>query len=59
MGDRYWTRRQWLTIQLIQSGVHASQVHEAVSTTAIGHPEWDMEEEKTWGEWSKDEDMNP
>jgi hypothetical protein len=24
---------------------------EAVATVAIEHPEWDMEEEKTWEEW--------
>lgn len=24
---------------------------EAVSSTAIEHPEWDMEERRTYGEW--------
>jgi hypothetical protein len=28
---------------------------EAVATTAIEHPEWDMTETKTWFEWEQTE----
>lgn len=27
---------------------------EAVTSTAIEHPEWDLSELKTWDEWEKD-----
>lgn len=26
---------------------------EAVASTAIEHPEWDLEETKTWAQWEK------
>jgi hypothetical protein len=28
-------------------------VEEAVSSTALAHPEWDMDEVRSWDEWEK------
>jgi hypothetical protein len=46
------TRRQYLTYRLLMRGFPAFVVLEAVASTAIEHPEWDMDEEKTWLEWT-------
>lgn len=46
------TRDRYLTLSLILSGVPWYLAKEAVATTAIEHPEWDMNEEKTWKEWN-------
>jgi NO-binding membrane sensor protein with MHYT domain len=46
-----YTRRRWLTIQAMLGGAPIWAATEAVATVAIEHPEWDMEEEKTWEEW--------
>ncbi len=45
------TRRRWLTIQALVEGVDLFTAIEAVASTALAHPEWDMDEERTWGEW--------
>ena len=46
------TRRQYLTFQAIADGAPVMLAVEAVSSTAIEHPEWDMNELRTWDEWS-------
>jgi hypothetical protein len=46
-----FTYRQYLTIQQMIHGSTIWVAIEAVSSVAIAHPEWDMEEEKTWKEW--------
>jgi hypothetical protein len=46
-----WTRRQYLTTQVILHGASPLTAPEAVSSVAIEHPEWDMDEQKTWKEW--------
>lgn len=46
-----WTRRQYLTTQVILHGAPIMMASEAVSSVAIEHPEWDMDEQKTWKEW--------
>ena len=47
-----FTRRQYLVIAALQeTGTDVWTAIEAVSTTAIEHPEWDLDEEKTWEEW--------
>jgi hypothetical protein len=28
---------------------------EAVASTALAHPEWDMDEKRTWEEWENDD----
>jgi len=46
------TRRQYLLYNAVMSGAPVLMAVEAVSSTAIEHPEWDMDEQKTWDEWS-------
>jgi hypothetical protein len=50
-GHDVFTRRQYLTLQVMMSGASVWMAIEAVSSTALAHPEWDMDEEKTWEEW--------
>ena len=51
-GDRQYTRREWLTRHAILAGASAVLAIEAVSSTALEHPEWDMDgETKTMAEW--------
>ena len=55
------TRRMYLTCQVLapprpEGGVYPPIVGllmavEAVASTALEHPEWDMDEERTWEEW--------
>jgi hypothetical protein len=47
-------RKRYLLIQALMTGTDIFTATEAVSSTAIEHPEWDMEEEKTWEEWEKE-----
>lgn len=52
--DMAWstiTRRQYLTMKAIEGGAGIFGAIEAVATTALEHPEWDMAELKTWPEW--------
>jgi hypothetical protein len=51
---RTLSRRSYLTLQAMADGAGAMMAIEAVSSTAIEHPEWNMEEEKTWTEWEKE-----
>jgi hypothetical protein len=45
------TRRRYLLIKAMQTGGGWFLAAEAVATTALAHPEWDMHEERTWTEW--------
>lgn len=45
------TRREYLTRRNILGGAKTLPAMEAVSITALAHPEWDMDERKTWDEW--------
>lgn len=45
------TRRQWLTIKALETGVDIFTAMEAVSSVAIEHPEWDLDEVRSWSEW--------
>ena len=54
-GPLVYTRRVWLIIQAMHAGVAWQQAEEAVATTAIEHPEWDMTETRTWVGWEKEE----
>lgn len=49
--EALFTRRRWLTCQAMLAGANIWLAVEAVATTAIEHPEWDMDEERTWAEW--------
>lgn len=46
-----FTRRQYLTYECVMRGTPMLMAIEAVATTAIEHPEWNMDEEMTWAEW--------
>lgn len=48
-----FTRRQYLTYELVMRGAKVFEAIEAIASTAIEHPEWDMDEELTWAEWQK------
>lgn len=45
------TRREYLTRKALLAGTDVWIVTEAVASTALAHPEWDMDEERTWDEW--------
>jgi hypothetical protein len=45
------TRRRYLTIKAMEAGASWPLAVEAVASTAIEHPEWDMDETKTYEEW--------
>ena len=48
------TRRRYLVIRALMGGADVILATEAVASTAIEHPEWDMEERRTWDEWERD-----
>lgn len=56
MAPQRYTRRQYLLYQLIMEGTPAPLATEAVSSTAMEHPEWDMDEAMTWAEWQGQEE---
>ena len=47
------TREQYLLITLLKTlgSINVARAREAVHSTALAHPEWDMQEIKTWDEW--------
>jgi hypothetical protein len=47
------TRRLYLLTKAMETGASNLVVMEAVASTAIEHPEWDMDEKRTWDEWEK------
>lgn len=48
------TRRRYLLRRLLLGGADIWTATEAVDSTALAHPEWDMDEERTWEQWEKD-----
>lgn len=48
-------RRDYLYMKAIEKGAGIFMAAEAVATTAMEHPEWDMNEMCTWPEWENDE----
>lgn len=53
------TRRQYLLIKVLSSGnvdqrVNIFMAQEAVESTALAHPEWDMDEIKSFKEWENE-----
>lgn len=52
---RQYTRRQFLAYRLAMDGVPIMAAQEAVASTAMEHPEWDMDEAMTWAEWEAQE----
>lgn len=57
MATTRWTRRQYLRTQVILHGAPLFMAEEAVSSVAIEHPEWDMDETRTWNEWVSDDPL--
>jgi len=49
------SKRQYLVRKAILDGSDIWMAIEAVSSTAMEHPELDMEEERTWAEWESDD----
>jgi hypothetical protein len=47
------TRRRYLLIKAMAAGGGPFLAAEAVASTAIEHPEWDMEEKRTFDEWER------
>jgi hypothetical protein len=45
------SRRTYLTIKALAAGGGLFMAAEAVASTAIEHPEWDMDEKRTYAEW--------
>lgn len=57
--DRKYSRRQYLVYQVLMSDPGKIDIFtaiEAVSSTAIEHPEWDLDEQMTWAEWMASEE---
>jgi hypothetical protein len=49
-----FTRREYLMLKLMEDGrTPWYMAIEAIASTAIEHPEWDMEEAKTLSEWER------
>lgn len=49
------TRRQYLTMRAIEQGASLFGAIEAVASVSIEHPEWELDERRTWPEWEKQE----
>lgn len=47
------TRRAYLMFKAMEDGAGPFVAAEAVSSTALEHPEWDMDEERSWDEWEQ------
>lgn len=50
---RLITRRRYLTLKALEAGAGVFLAAEAVASTALEHPEWDMDEQRTWTEWEQ------
>ena len=55
---RPWTRRMYLMVRAMErapDSVHPIAKYalatEAVASTALEHPEWDLEEKRPWEQW--------
>jgi hypothetical protein len=56
MTEQTYTYRQWLTTQLLLAGSDIFTATEAVASTALEHPEWNLDEKRTWEEWEVTDD---
>ena len=53
MRKRGVTLRTYLAVQVMeQTGCDHILAMEAVASTAIEHPEWDLDQKRTWQEWA-------
>lgn len=59
-GFPLWTRRMYLISSLmLETGTDLFAAMEAVSSTAIEHPEWKMDDLKTWDSWEAEYASSP
>lgn len=49
--EREFSRRQFMIYEAAMAGAPILLAAEAVASTAMEHPEWDMDETMTWAEW--------
>lgn len=49
------TRLQYLMRKAVMEGASVFVAYEAVHSVALEHPEWDLNEERTWEEWEQGE----
>lgn len=47
------TRREYLMTEILRRGYPWIVAREAISSTAIEHPDWDMDERRTYIDWLK------
>jgi hypothetical protein len=47
------TRREYFWLVAVSEGANVNLATEAVASTAIEHPEWDMDEVKSLDEWKE------
>lgn len=45
------SRRTYLVMRVCAEGAPLGLAIEAVASTAIEHPEWDLTEHRTWAQW--------
>jgi hypothetical protein len=50
----WYTRREFMIYEAVMAGADLMTAVEAAASTAIEHPEWDMDEAMTWQQWEKD-----
>lgn len=53
--DGAMSRRAYLVMRVLMNNADLDlfSAIEAVSSCAVDHPEWDMDERKTWDEWEE------
>ena len=51
------TRRHYLTLKAMEfdETIGITMAIEAVASVAIEHPEWDLNEVKSWDEWEEED----
>lgn len=53
--DQRFSRRHFMVYEMAMAGIPIMAAIEAVASTALDHPEWDMGEEMTWAEWTAEQ----
>lgn len=57
MRERGVTMRTYLAVQVMAiTGCNQFEAIEAVSSTALAHPEWDLDKRMSWQEWAEELD---
>lgn len=51
MDRNHISRRGYLILRAAEQGLGVLSAVEAVASTALAHPEWDMDEERALHEW--------